>query len=322
MTKQLKIYPIYVIAGQDVYLRAQAVGQLRAFLLGKDEGLGEVRFDGKSVDLITVLDEVRTLPFLADRKVVFVDDADKFITENRELLEKYFDAPNPQGVLVLVTDTWRKATKLDKKISPEQILAAESMKGQSLTSWVMGQVRQSGKEMSSACAQELISAVGSEAGRLSTEVEKLALYLGERKQITAADIQALTGHTAEESVFLITDLMAEGKAREVLTTLEQILDADRSAEYSMVGVLTFSIRRLLKAKTMLDSGIKQGEVLSACRVYPGMAPRFLSQLKRFTVERLKRLIDELAQVDYGNKTGLGQARMNLEKFILCATVSK
>ncbi len=321
MMKQSKIYPLYVVAGQDVYLRTQAIQKLRDLLLGKDEGLGEVRLDGKSVDLITVLDEVRTLPFLAERKVVFVDDADKFITENREALEKYLASPSSQGILVLVADTWRRATKLDKKLGPEQVLTAESMKGPALASWVIGLARQLGKEISPACANELISAVGTEAGRVSTEVEKLGLYLGGRKQITAEDIQALTGHTAEESVFLMTDLMADGRAREVLTVLDQILERDRSQEYSMVGVLTFSLRRLLKAKTMLDCGINQGEVLSACKVFPGMAPRFLTQLKRFTVERLKNLINDLAQVDYGNKTGLGQTRMNLEKFILCATVN-
>jgi DNA polymerase III subunit delta len=321
MTKQSKIYSIYVIAGRDVYLRTQGIQNLRDLLLGKDEGLGEIRLDGKSVDLITVLDEVRTLPFLSDRKVVFVDDADKFITEHREALEGYFESPSPQGILVLVADTWRKATKLDKKLAPEQILSAEPMKGPSLVSWVIGLAKQLGKEMSVICANELISAVGTEAGRVSTEVEKLSLYLADRKQITVEDIQALTGHTAEESVFLMTDLMADGKAREVLTVLDQILELDRSQEYSMVGVLTFSLRRLLKAKTMLDCGIKQGEVLSACKVYPSIAPRFLSQLKRFTVERLRNLINDLSQIDYANKTGLGQTRMNLEKFILCATAN-
>ncbi len=320
MAKQQKINSIYVIAGQDIHLRDQALRQLREKLLGKDEGLGEIRCEGKSVELVTVLDELRTAPFLAERKVVIIDDADKFVTDNRERLEEYFNAPSPTGVLVLIVDTWRKATRLDKQLAKiGELILAEPMKGRELVSWVVSRALQLGKTLPVVAASELVETVGEDTGRLANELEKLALFVGDRRQISSEDIVALSGHTATENVFLITDLMAEGKTAEVTKVLNSILESDRSAEYSMVGVLTFSIRRLLKARSMLDSGMKQGEVLSACKIYPGIAERFIAQVRRFSAERLRSMIDELAKLDYANKTGLGQPRMNLEKFILCAT---
>ncbi|MFA5863481.1 MAG: DNA polymerase III subunit delta [Phycisphaerae bacterium] len=324
MAKQEKAIPIFVIAGQDIYLRTQALTQLRRQLLGEDQGLGEVRVEGKNAELAAVLDELRTLPFLAERRVVIIDDADKFISENRESLEDYLKTPSPDGVLILIADSWRKATRLDKQINQiGKIILVEPMKGQQLIRWLTAYAGQLDKTLTPACAEELLAIVGTETGRLANELEKLSIYVGQRKQITSADLQALSGQTAQENVFLITDLMAEGKTTQVLNVLNQILDMDRSAEFSMVGVLTFSLRRLLKAKSMLESGINQRDVLSACKMfYPAIAERFLAQVKRFTADRLKNLINQLTQIDYANKTGLGQARLNLEKFILCATTNK
>ena len=68
------------------------------------------------VELTEVLDELRTLPFLAEKRVVVLKNADKFVSEHRAALEKYFDEPSPTGVLVLTVDTWMKSTKLAKKL--------------------------------------------------------------------------------------------------------------------------------------------------------------------------------------------------------------
>ena len=63
--KQATNYPVYVVGGKDVHRKTQTLQKIRADLLGDDQGLGEIRFDGKTVDLPTVLDERRTPAFLA-----------------------------------------------------------------------------------------------------------------------------------------------------------------------------------------------------------------------------------------------------------------
>jgi len=322
MAGKSNILPVYVVAGKDVFLRTQALQSLREQLLGKEQGLGEVRLDGKGSDLATVLDEVRTLPFLAERKVVIVDDADPFITEYRKELEEYVAAPCPTGSLILISESWRKGTNLDKAlVKTGGVIAFEPMKGKVLAGWVGEQASRWGKTLSYDATWELIRTVGTETGRLASEVEKLALYVGSRKAIAVEDVQALSGQTAEEKIFQVCDLMAEGKTRPALEMLNRILEADRSAEFSLVGVLTYSLRRLLKGRLLLDSGLPPREISGACKVIPFLAEQFMGQVRRFSADRLRGLIEELARIDYGNKTGLGPARLNMEKFITCATSS-
>ncbi len=315
-----KIYPIYVIEGQDVYLRTQALRQVREELLGKDEGLGEIRYEGKTADIATVLDELRTPAFLAEWKVVVIEDADKFVSDNRELLEDYFNAPSASGVLVLVCDTWRKNTRLAKQADKiGKVISAQPIDRKSLITWVIGQAKAFGKEISFTTAGSLIALVGSETGRLAGELEKLALFAGQRNQITAADIEQLCGPTAEESVFQITDLIADGKTHEALEVLHRVLATDRSAEYTMVGAISYSLRKLLKARAMIDGGMPVPQVCSAVKMYGNWAERFMAQVKRFRTSQLQDLIHQLVRIDYNNKSGLGQPKFNLEKFIICAS---
>ena len=109
-------YPIYVIAGQDQYRRAEALKQLKHQLQGAGPELGLAVYDGKTADVANVFDELQTLPFLSSHRPVIVDAADPFISQNRDRLERYFDQPASTGVLILVCDTWRKNTKLAKKL--------------------------------------------------------------------------------------------------------------------------------------------------------------------------------------------------------------
>jgi DNA polymerase-3 subunit delta len=154
---------------------------------------------------------------------------------------------------------------------------------------------------------------------LINELEKLAMYVGDRKNINSPDIENICGPTAEESVFQITDLMTEGKSKEALHVFKRVLETDKSAEFTMVGAMGYSLRRLLKARSLIDSGISHREALAACNVYPKIAQRFIAQLNSLSARRLQSWIRRLGEIDLANKTGLGQARLNLEKFIICAS---
>jgi len=343
-----KIHPIYVIAGTDRYLRQEAIDRLRKHILGEDEGLGFTRFDGGSVELATVLDELRTLPFLTPRRVVVVEDADKLtysgaektkkegdaeeVTDgddkkeekktaaiNRIMLEKYFSSPSSTGVLILAYNTWRKNTRLAKMLPKVgRFISAEPKKGKEIINWIMGLARERGKSLARPAAQGLVQLVGNDAGRLAGEIEKLALYCGSRRTITIEDIEQLCGPTAELVIFRINDFVSEGRTEEALAALQRLLRQDRSAEFTLVGVLGYALRRLLKARALLDAGVSPTEACNACGVYPFMRETFLAQVERFSLGTLKRLVSQLAELDYASKTGVGNVKLNLEKFIVCA----
>ena len=77
--------PLYVVAGDDAYLPDDSIHAIaRQAVGGTDIEMALVRLTGDHARLADVLDEVRTLPFLAKCRVVVVDNADPFITAHRK----------------------------------------------------------------------------------------------------------------------------------------------------------------------------------------------------------------------------------------------
>ena len=94
--------PIYVIAGKEDSLVWAECEKLIDKLLGPQErAVGLFKAEPFEVSAAQVFDELRTVPFLSSRRVVVIKNADKFVSENRQLLEKYFDNPSSTGILIL-----------------------------------------------------------------------------------------------------------------------------------------------------------------------------------------------------------------------------
>src|SRR5690349_13239982 len=82
--------PVYAVAGDDLYLRREALNAITLAVLGPEaDDLSVARFSGESAELADVLDEVRTLPFLSRARLAIVENADPFVTAHRRDLETY-----------------------------------------------------------------------------------------------------------------------------------------------------------------------------------------------------------------------------------------
>src|SRR6516165_6155292 len=113
-----KPQPVYVLHGEEPFLKRHVRAALRTLVLGPDEGgFGASTHAGDKAVWAAVHDELATLPFLGPRRLVVVEDADPFVTRERARLEKYFAEPSAPGVLVLTVKSFPSNTKLAKLLS-------------------------------------------------------------------------------------------------------------------------------------------------------------------------------------------------------------
>src|SRR6516165_6188100 len=86
--------PIYVVLGDEDFLKRLVHAALRRIVLeSESESFGLSTFALDKVTFADVCDELATLPFAGSRRLVVVENADKFVADSRELLEKYFSQP-------------------------------------------------------------------------------------------------------------------------------------------------------------------------------------------------------------------------------------
>jgi DNA polymerase-3 subunit delta len=309
---------IYVIGGKDKFLSDAECEQLIGGLLSEEEramSLYQVR--GQEADSLDVLDELRTVPFLSARRVVVVRDADKFISENRDVLERYFDNPSGTGVLILTVQTWRKNTKLAKKLSSiGRFVEVGEVKGRQLPRYAANYAKDSfGKGMSEVTAGLVVELVGDEAGAVCREVEKLAVYVGDRKSIKAEDVEALTGHNRQFGAFAVIDSVIKGNTSEAVCRLRNMFYTDKNAEYRVVGAFAFHFRRVFRAKVMLDEGLNDNQVAGKLGIRWGIE-EFFEQVSGMSLKQIGTVLRELARIDYSIKTGGSSCRVAIEQLVM------
>jgi DNA polymerase-3 subunit delta len=308
---------IYVIAGKDEFLVSERLHSLIGSLLEPEQmQMCLLQTDGDKITAAEVFDELRTLPFLAERRVVVLNDADKFVSENRETLEKYFESPAAKGVLVLVVKSWPSNTRLAKALPKTgKLLAVAEMKGKSLVSYICNYAADKyGKNLSYNAGAMLVEFAGDEPGVLCSEVDKLAAYTDKAKAITEKDIAAAVGRNRVFDVFEVIDAMTAGNLAGAIEKLRRMFSTNKDADYTVVGAFAWHFRRMFSASAMLKEGQSQEAVAKKLRIWNNR--EFFAALKKMPLEKIGGCLRRLAEIDYEIKTGRATAQVAIESMIL------
>lgn len=310
--------PIYVIAGKEGSLvNAEAELLLEKLLEPQQRAVGLFRVEPAEVCISEVLDELRTAPFLTARRVVLVKNADKFVSENRRLLERYFDNPSPTGILILAVKSWPAQTKLAGKLSGVgKLMTVKQPQSWQLPPRLIKYARDAhDKNLTADAAGLLIELTGDDLNRLYSEIDKLALFAGTEKAITVQHIELLIGHNRLFDCFAVIDACLVGSVAQAVGRLRNMFAKDKSAEYKVIGAFAFHLRRMFTAKVLLEEGIRPAEIAKRLRIWSNKDGFFL-QLRRVSLKQIGEGLQKLAETDYAIKTGRAQARVAAEQLVL------
>ncbi|MBN1507218.1 MAG: DNA polymerase III subunit delta [Sedimentisphaerales bacterium] len=309
---------IYVIAGKDESLVNARCQELVDELLDPQQRMTALlSADADEVSISDVLDELRTAPFLADRRVVVVKGADDFISRHRSILERYFEKPSPTGVLVMTVSTWAASTRLAKKLTQVgKLIQFKEPKRWEVPGLLVQYAAQKYKVKLNRDAAELLTDLaGEELAQLYGEIDKLTIFARDERTLTVQHVEALIGHHRVYDAFEVIDAVTAGNTAQAVERLRNMFEQGRDAEYGVVGAFAFHVRRMFQAKAMLEKRISPAEIASRLRIWSNK-DRFFAQLQRFSLPQIASLLDELAATDYATKTGQAQAPVAIEQLVL------
>jgi DNA polymerase-3 subunit delta len=309
---------IYVIACEDESLRNEKNSELIEQLIEPEHRtLGLLKVEASEINAPDIFDELRTLPLLSDKRVVLIKHAEKFISANRELLEKYFDNPSPTGRLIFSVNKWDSRTKLAKKLpSVGRLISVSEETGHKLVPKLSAYAQDAhGKRLGVDEAQLLIDFIGDSLPQLYTEIDKLALYAHKQSRITLQHIEQLSGHNRLFNCFDVIDSCVNGQVGKAVNRLRNMFAEDKSSEYTAVGAFAYHFRRMFEAKTMLQEGMNTFEVTKILRVWR-IKDSFFRNLQQLTLQNIGSYLQNLTAVDYAIKTGQTTPRVALERLVI------
>ncbi|HEV7918027.1 MAG TPA: DNA polymerase III subunit delta [Solirubrobacterales bacterium] len=171
-----------------------------------------------------------------------------------------------------------------------------------LPGWLTTQSKQLGVELEPAAARLIIdmNSAGS-SRRLLSELEKLALYCAETKQITTADVeQAGCGETSSK-IFALTDAAVAGDTQAAIRIASELVQSGEPPQ-RIVAMLARSFGQAQSVAELVDRG-RTGEVATELKLAPWLANKLAAQARARGSESLRDALVEIARLDSASKGG-------------------
>jgi DNA polymerase-3 subunit delta len=309
------VKPVYVLAGSDTFLRDEHRHQIVAAVIGDGDAQTAVSSFDASAELATVLDELRTMPFLAPRRVVILDDADAFVSAHREPLERYLASPAAHSTLLLMVNSWPKNTRIAKlaaKIGETRDCAAPDQRD--LPGWLGRAAKKRGKKIDNQAAVLLAQWRGADLASLESEIEKLSIYVGDRPAITVEDVSSLVAASAGAGPYDLTNAITDQNPSAALRALAASL-TQRGEEFRTLGMLAWHLRRVLSVASAMAQGASPDAACKAAGVYYRQQQEFVNLVRRRPLSRLQDDFRRLLAADLSLKTG-ADATSTLQELVV------
>ena len=316
----------YILHGEDSISLGQALAKMRA-ALGDDGDFSRSEFDGAQTPVPEALAAVKSLPFLADKRLVIVKGLISHITRKGagaagkaavdRLIEELPNLPE-YARLVLVEDETladnNRVLKAANDLNTGYIRRFRAPKD--LTAWIISRARDEYEaEIEPQGAQAIASLVGDDLRRADSELYKLVCYVDDEHAIREEDVAALTPYVPEANIFEMVDALAKGDGGRALELIHQSLhDNPRDPGFGLFTMIARQFRLLLMAKDQLATGgSSQAPALArALRVPPFVAGKLIVQSRVFTVNQLDTILKRLQRYDQDMKTGRIAPRLALD----------
>ena len=189
--KQNNFKQVYLLHGEERYLRRQYKDKLMHALSNDGDTMNTHVFEGKDIPIGEVIDLAETLPFLAEHRVILISDSGLFSSGGEKMAE-YLSSPNESTIFIFNESSIDKRSKLFKAVQSKGYVAEFGVQDENtLKRWIAGVLAREGKKITENTVQLLISKTGTDMDNIHMELEKLICYSMGREVITNEDVEAI-----------------------------------------------------------------------------------------------------------------------------------
>ncbi len=316
--KQGKVFPLYLLFGEEELLIQEVVDLIIEKVV--DPSARDFNFNTlycKETSAGELVNLCQTLPLLSERRLVVAKEIEAFKSADLDVLVSYLNDPSPSTCLVMLSNQ----AKFEKKT----VLAAVEAHGaaarfyafqeREVLSWIDSWARQRGLTMQRDAALFLLQVTGNDLRKINNELEKVVIYLKEKKAITFEDVKTIAGDFREYSTFDLADAIGSRDREKALVILFRLMQEGESP-VALLGSISWNFRRLVKAKTLEASGLSPDDITRRLGVIFHQAPLFKRQMQRYRIEEFPGVFGMLLSADKALKSSGISGRLVLERMIL------
>ena len=254
-------------------------------------------------DPARLADEMAAISMMGGRRVVRVRDASDGLTAP---LQSWLDNPVGDALLLIEAgeltprSTLRKLAESAAKLAALPCYADE---GGALTAVIAESLRAHGLAADPDAIGWLSEHLGGDRLQTRSEINKLALYMGDQTKVTLADAAAVTGDNAALSQDDLALAVSDGDQGTAQRVLDRLLN-EGTSPITVIRGLQRHFTRLHQAMGLMKDGKNAETAIAGLRPPPHfrMAGRMKTQLGRWPADKLATALDVLLNAELDCKT--------------------
>lgn len=306
---------VYLLTGEEVYLRNQYKKRLRDALLDPEDTMNRAFFEGNKISPEEVIDLAETMPFFAERRVIEIQNSG-FLKNACPKLADYIPEIPSSTCLIFNEAEVDKRGKLYKAIKKTgRVVEFGRQDEKTLMRWVLGTLKREGKKIKEGTLYVFLGRTGSDMEHIEKELEKLLCYTMGREEITDADVEAVCIDRLENRIFEMIEAIAEQKQKRALELYADLLAMKESPRKILV-LIARQFRQLWKLKALSKEIPERSELAKKVGVPAFALGKYQNQSKRFTKEQLLLVIEECAKMEEMLNTGQMVEQIGVELLII------
>ncbi len=307
---------LYLLCGEEAYLRRQYRDKLRAALVPAEDTMNCSVYSGKDINAGEVVDLAGTMPFFAERRVIIIENSGWLKNGNDQFLALVKAIPDTT-YLILVEEETDKRSKLYKAVTANGYAALCEMQDEAtLRKWVMGLLKKENKLITPGALTLLLDKTGTSMENIRREVEKLVCYKYYDEGITASDVEELCIVQIQNQIFDMVEAVAQKKQKQALKLYYNLL-ALKEAPMKILALIARQFNMLLQVKEMKSKGYHESDIARQTGLNPYyLKKKYIPQAAQFRQAQLETALKACVEAEEAVKTGRMPDLLSVELIIV------
>lgn len=328
-TKELK--SLYLFFGEEKYLIETSTKKIKNIFGETIKGINYVQIDETNIS--TIISEIETPSFGYNKKLIIAKNTGllkkeskrknnelanikenlcKYLSENLNLIKESI-------VLIIIEEEAEKQDLYNIIDKNGVVCKFDYQKPAQLIARLKSICNMYKVEIENYTLQYFIESCGTNMEELINEIRKLIEYAGEGGKIEKEDINKLCIKKLESVIFDLTDNLGKRQIKKALEVLHNLIYQKEPIQKILITLYNHFKKLYITSVAIRE----KKEISTSLNLKPNqmfLINKYKNQARYFKEKELRKILEELINLDYNYKNGLIDLQLGLET-ILCENCS-
>lgn len=293
---------VYLLFGEEDYLKKQYRDKLKKALWNADDTMNYHYYEGKNIAAGEIIDLAETMPFFADRRLILIENSG-FFKHGGEQLADYIPSIPETAALLFVESDIDKRSRLFKAVKDTgRAVEFLTPSEQDLKKWILGILQKEKKNLTEDTLNCFLTKTGTEMENIKSELEKLVCYTLDKNIITMDDVEKICTTKVTNHIFDMINAIADKKQKQALEQYYDLLSL-KEPPLRILFLIARQFNMLLQVKELKLKGYDNRIISEKMSLQSFIVGKYINQSAKFSKGDLKKAVSACVDAEESVKTG-------------------